>query len=179
MADTVAVPVCEDPALAVIDAVARVLAEVFSPDSSCPPIGGGCEVVRRFHGDGAPLSAWMSHSNTAGCEQPFLWVRLARRYRSAAFPSPTVVDDPCGHPRVIAVEIGAARCAVLDAEPPWEAYEHEFDTGLDDSWRLELALCRITKQLREQTPAVSVDAISPYGPDGGVVAWTAMLYIQL
>lgn len=172
-------PACTDPASGIIDAFTVALREVFDPASDCPPDGGGSTDVRFFAGDGAPLAAWDAHaSGKHGCNAPFLWVRAMRRFRSLSFPAPTIATYPCDLPRVLAVEIGVGRCAVVDQQPSWSDYAVEAEVSLDDSWRVELALCRAAGALRAAGYAVGTDTIAPYGPDGGVVAWTAVAYVQ-
>lgn len=172
----VEVPVCHDPLSDVVAAIAQALRELFSEKSSCPPLAGGSDKVRFFIGDGTPISAWHSHSSDVECGAPFLWVRLDRRYRSNSFPNPTTGTGMCRWPKVAAFEIGVARCAVSEVDPSWADYEEEFEVGLDDSWRLEKMSCRLAQLLDGH--AVTVDTITPYGPSGGIIAWTATVYVQ-
>lgn len=169
---------CVDPASAIIDAFMAAMREAFDPESSCPPDGGGTTEVRLFAGDGAPLAAWDAHAQGGECKYPFVWVRAMRRYRSNLFPAPVIDSSPCSLPRVLAVEIGVGRCAVAEADPAWSAYATEAEISLDDSWRIETALCRVASQLAADNYLVGTDTINPYGPDGGVIAWTAVAYVQ-
>jgi len=174
-----------DGAECVLNNVITALKQVFAPDSSHPPLGGGTEKVRVFAGEAAPLSAVDLHLADEDCacgQQPFLWVRLVRRYRSRAFPQPYVGDDPCGSPVVVAVEIGVARCAVMFSDScEWEDYANEAEVSLDDSWRIELALCRAATLMKRAncSDVVAFDSIIPYGPEGGVIAWYGTLYARL
>lgn len=170
---------CADAASDIINVFIRALAEAFDPDSDCPPDGGGSNTVRFFAGEGAPLAAWNSHATGDGCEHPFLWVRAIRRYRSKVFPTPTVEHNPCRLPRVIAVEIGVARCAVVELEPDWDDYAREAEISLDDSYRIELALCRAATLLGRAGVMVATDTIAAFGPEGGVVAWTGIAYATI
>lgn len=165
-----------DPALVVVEAVESALLDWFG-DGACPPKVGVTANVRRFAGDGAPLAAWDSHASQ-GCEEPFVWVRTMRRYRSSTFPAPTINTSPCGLPRVVAVELGVGWCAVVDQEPSWSEYATEADVSQDVSWRLEEALCMAARLISTEDGgrAVGTDTIAPYGPEGGVIAWTAVLY---
>lgn len=169
----------------ILNNVICALREVFSPHSSQPPIGGGTERVRVFAGEAAPLSAVDMHLDECGCgNDPFLWVRLMRRYPSDLdrFPSTNIGDNPCGNIMAVAVEVGIARCAAVFQENcDWTAYESEAEISLDDSWRIELALCRATAMLKQSqcSDATSIDAIIPYGPEGGIIAWTGTLYVRV
>lgn len=172
-----------DGADCILNAVICALREAFTPQGSYPPIGGGTERVRVFAGEAAPLSAVDMHINECGCgNDPFVWVRLMRRFRTKAFPQPYVGEDPCGTPTALAIEIGVARCAAVYAEDcDWTAYESEAEVSLDDSWRVDLALCRAAAKLKESgcSDAVALDAVVPYGPEGGVIAWTGTLYARV
>lgn len=173
-----------DGAECIINNSITALREVFDPGSEYPPIGGGSTVVRFFAGDAAPLSAVDMHINDpeCGCDRPFLWVRMMRRYRSRMFPQPYVGDDPCGSPRVIAVELGVARCAAVFADDcDWSSYEQEAETSLDDSHRIELALCRAVSLMKKSqcSDMVATDSILPFGPEGGVYAWIGTLYARV
>ncbi|MBV9871738.1 MAG: hypothetical protein JO214_14050 [Frankiaceae bacterium] len=168
-----------DPALEVVAAARTALLDWFKPDSAVPARVGTTTTVRAFAGDGAPLTAWDSHASES-CSEPFVWTRLMRRYRSQTFPSPTIDTSPCKLPRVVAVEIGVGWCAyvpepdrVIAAE-----YEKEAEISGDTSWRMEEALCMASALLRQDDGSrqVGTDTIAPYGPEGGVIAWTGVLY---
>lgn len=173
---------CVDPALAIIDAFTAAMLEAFAPEGDCPPLGGGSTQVRFFAGDGA-LPDW--NPTGRGCDQPFLWVRADRRYRSmiAEFPAAFVQDDrSCKQAAavpVLAVEVGVGRCSSMEASPKWDKLAEEARVSLDDSWRIELVLGRIGCNLRTPSRAVATDTIAPIGPEGGIVAWTGMAYVQI
>lgn len=155
--------------------------EAFDPASSYPPLGGGSTTVRAFAGDATPLAAVDMHIADAGCgNDPFLWVRLVRRYRSQTFPTPYVGPEGCRSQRVAAVEVGVARCAVIETGEgtDWKALAEEAEISLDDSGRIELALCRASALMQSAkcSDMQAVDGIVPFGPDGGVIAWTGTLY---
>lgn len=172
-------PVCVDPASEIVTAYTTALAEAFSPDSACPPDGGGSAVVRFFGGDAIPMAAWDAHSGGGeDCDNPFLWVRVLRRYRTSEFPNPDFSIDACNLPRVIALEVGVGRCSVVELEPSWDDYAAEAEVSLDDSWRIELALCRAAALVRALGYSAGSGEVAPYGPDGGVVAWTGEAYVQ-
>jgi hypothetical protein len=184
-------PNCVDPASDIINFYVTAMREAFDPDGACgPPDGGGwtdpANPVKFFAGDAAPLDAF--NQFTAGnseCSAPFLWVRVMRRYRvserlkrGTAFPPPAVDGGPCALPRALQIEIGVARCAVIELTPSWADYAAEAENSLDDSWRIENVLCALTGRLTHADYVIGIDAIVPYGPEGGVVAWTAVSYVQ-
>lgn len=165
----------------ILNKIICAMREVFDPASSYPPLGGGSTVVRAFAGDATPMAAVDFHVNETGCgNDPFLWVRLARRYRSQTFPQPYVGPDGCAAQVVVAVEVGVARCAVIETGdgPDWDALANEAEISLDDSGRIELALCRASALMKSAncSDMQAVDAVVPYGPDGGVIAWTGTIY---
>jgi hypothetical protein len=166
-----------DPVVEVVAVVMGTLRDAFKPDSSFPP-ENGTDIVRFFAGEGPATAAWDAHTNDTGCDVPFLWVRVMRRYRTEQLPAPAVRDNPCGLPRAVAIEVGVGRCAVIEQEPDWGDYEAEASVSLDDSWRIELALCAAAKRLRADNYIVAADEISPYGPEGGIIAWTGIVYVQ-
>lgn len=162
-----------DPAAEVVATVIESLRAWFSPAAPAEP-----PEVRFFAGDGPAMAAWDSHASQ-GCEQPFLWVLAQRRYHSHTFPAPTIDTNPCGLSRVISLQIGVGRCVNVDEIPQWETYAAEAARSLDDSWRIEQALCHASKQLVTDGAQVGVDTLLPYGPEGGVVAWTGVIYVSL
>lgn len=166
-----------DPAMAVVEAAREALLEWFKPDSVVPAKVGTTTNVRFFAGDGTPMAAWDSHASQ-GCVEPFIWVRMMRRYRSQTFPAPTINSNPCALPRVVPVELGVGWCAVVDQEPKWADYAREAEVSADTAWRLEEALCMAASLLRKDDAErqVGTDTLVPYGPEGGVIAWTAVLY---
>lgn len=170
---------CTDPAQEIVDAYLTALVEVFDPLSECPPLGGGGAVVRFFGGDAIPMAAWNAHSNGGDdCNAPFLWLRVLRRYRTNTFPDQSIGIESCSLPRVIAMELGVGRCAVIDLDPTWDQYAAEAAISLDDSWRIEMALCRGAAWVRQLGYSAGSGEVSPYGPEGGVIAWTGEAYAQ-
>jgi len=168
-----------DPAWDIVAAHMEALTGEFDPDGGTPPVGGGRAVVRFFGGDAIPMAAWNAHSQAGDdCADPFLWVRVLRRYRTYEFPGQAVAAEACALPRVIQLEMGVGRCATVDVNPSWEDYAAEAEVSLDDSWHMERALCRATAAVRGLGYVAGSDAIEPYGPDGGVVAWTGVSYVQ-
>lgn len=185
MADDIPDPCPSDPALDVVNAYSLAMREAFSPDGRCPPPTGGSNDVRFLAGEGPALVAFDLHTRNGQCKEPFLWVRVARRYRTdkARITLTPVLDTGahCGAlPRVVAIEVGVARCSVaVNEKARWDDYEMEAQRGLDDSWRLELALCRAASRLRVTRNEVASDVINPVGPDGGIVAWVATAYVRI
>lgn len=172
----------QDPAEVAINALMQAMREAFGPSSEQPPLGGGSSDVKFFAGDAIPLAAWSAHSDgNTDCSVPFLWVRLERRYRSKDFPAPWVGPAPCDVPVVYSLELGVGRCAVVDPEPSWKDYQDEAEISLDDSWRVQLAMCRAASLLRRTTATVltAEDGVVPFGPEGGVIAWIGTMYVQL
>lgn len=162
----------------ILNAAVCAMREAFDPNSSYPPLGGGSKTVRVFAGDGAPLDAVDMHISECA-KDPFLWVRLVRRYRSQTFPSPYVGADGCATQVAVAVEMGVGRCAVLSAEEPcWDDLANEAEISLDDSGRIELALCRASALMKDRqcSDMQAIDAIVPFGPEGGVIAWVGTMY---
>ena len=175
-------PCRTDPAIPVISAAINALRTWFGPtNTACPPKVGTSEHVRFFAGDGAPMVAWDSHASQS-CATPFLWVRAMRRYRTAAFPREELAaTNPCGLPRVMPVELGVGWCAyVPDADRvDWNEYAAEAAVSLDTSWRLEEALCTAAGLLDttdDEGRQIGTGTLVPYGPEGGVIAWTGVLY---
>lgn len=172
-----------DPAAAIIEAARAALTETFTGDGTTTkvPLVGNVAAVRFFAGDAPPMAAWDSHV-TKGCDTPFVWVRAMRRYRSLEFPQPSINTKPCTADvtRVMPVELGVGWCAVTDQEPSWAEYDTEASTSLDVSRRLEVALCKAARALTlgpdNDGRLVGTDTIVPYGPEGGVIAWTTVLY---
>lgn len=169
---------CQDPAAAAIDTFITALRKAFNPDDAvCKPLGGGSTTVYFLAGDGG-LPPW-----NPNCDEPFLWVRAAHRYRarSSDFPTAYMGDKHCNTPdlhRVLAIEIGIMRCTSLLDEPDWQRLTNEANISLDDSWRIELALCTAANSWRRKDRPVATDTVAPYGPEGGVTAWTGMAYVQ-
>ncbi|AGT12759.1 hypothetical protein REPROBATE_23 [Mycobacterium phage Reprobate] len=161
-----------DPAAHVVATVMQAVSEVFTaPDADPAP-------VRFFAGDGPALAAWDSHASQS-CDVPFLWVLAQRRYRSQTFPAPTIDTSACGLTRVISLQVGVGRCVDVSEVPSWETYLAEATRSLGDSYRIEQALCRAAKVLIADGAEVGTDTLLPYGPEGGVVAWTGVIYVSL
>lgn len=159
----------------IVTTAQAVLLEFFGPDAAVKAKVGTVNEVRLFAGDGIPLAAWNS---IGGCGDVFVWVRVVRRYRTRGFPTPTIDSAPCGLPKALALEVGVASCASMEESPRWEDYAREADEAMDTAWRLEEALCVMSSRLKrdDSERLTGVDTVTPYGPDGGVLAWTGVLY---
>ena len=167
-----------DPAADIVLAFIKALKQAFNPDDVVqPPVGGGSKEVWTFAGDGALPDAQLCKG------VPWLWVRLDRRYRvrKRDFPAAYVGVLDCKNPdvrRAVAIEIGVARCTTMEANPKRAVLEDEATIGLDDSWRIALALCMASDALTAVGHAVVTDTVAPVGPEGGMIAWTGMSYVQ-
>ena len=161
-----------DPAAHVVATVMQAVRDAFAPETGNP------YPVRFFAGDGPALAAWDSHASQS-CDIPFLWVLAQRRYRSQTFPAPTIDTTQCGLSRVIQLQVGVGRCVDVSELPSWDTYQAEAIRSLGDSYRIELALCRAAKLLAGDGIEVGTDTLLPYGPEGGVVAWTGVIYASL
>lgn len=164
-----------DLAVPVIGIVMDALRDVFDPAGPEPPEQGST-VVHFFAGEGPVTADYLPQS--PGCDEPFLWVRAARRYRTRGIPEIAVEQQPCALPFAIAIEIGVGRCSVTELEPTWEEYDAEGAVSLDDSWRIESALCVAARRLTDADYAAVTEEVLPAGPEGGVIAWAGMIHIQ-
>lgn len=175
---TAPTPKCEDQASDIITDVMNVVRLVFDPESECPPVGGGSKDVRFFAWAGAPMAAWDAHTvNGESCDQPFLWVRLDMRYRTMSFPEETPNLGSCAGQPVVVLEVGVGRCSTMEAQTDWGVVAREAEIGLDDSWRIERIMCAATKRLGAKGFQVSTESILPYGPEGGISAWSGMIRV--
>ena len=166
-----------DDVSTILDTVSTALKQAFTGGSSQPPLGGGTEDVRLLAGDTLPLAVWNAHVD-GGCGEPLVWVRLARRFRSRALPQVATEPTPCALPKAVEIEVGVARCAVVEADTDWQALAEEAEVSLDDSWRIEVALCRAVDMLADTTTQTTTGDIVPFGPEGGIIAWSGTLWAQ-
>jgi len=158
-----------DPAVEVVGVVMEALSTQFqiAPDK-----------VRFFAGDGPALAAWDSHASQS-CADPFVWVLAQRRYRSQTFPAPATDTTPCGLTRVLQVQIGVGRCVSVDEVVSWETYASEAARSLADSYAIECALDKAASALGDIGLQTATDTLLPYGPEGGITAWTGVIYSSL
>lgn len=162
---------CADPASAVITEVMNAMKAVFDPASPCPPVGGGSKVVMFFAGDGAPI-------DEVNCDRPTLWVRLVARFKSVIFPEPAPMVSPCGGLDVIQIELGIVRCSRMGGDITRAQQSVESEIALDDSWRLGKVMCAVASVLDPATN-IGTDMVVPYGPEGGLIAWTTNMYVSV
>lgn len=170
---------CDDPASDIISIFSTALASAYDPSSSCPPDGVTVTpAVQFFAGETAPLEAWDAHTADPGCDVPFLWIRLAGRYRTRDFPNPVTGPVDCDLPSAIEVEMGVGWCAVIDSNPTMAQYGAQAEASLIHSWRLDSARCSALTTLRQSNHKVAIDLISPYGPEGGILAWLTSTHVS-
>lgn len=163
----------------IVNTVRDAVLAAFNPtDAVMVPTGGGSATCRIVAGDAVPMQMWDAHAQGSDCKEPFLWVRVMRRFRSKQFPAAIIATD-CATQPVVELEIGVGRCSALSAEVDWDELDDEALVSLDDCWRVELALCRAQTLLTTAGRTVGTGAITPYGPEGGVVAWNGTLLVSL
>ncbi|WP_280499025.1 hypothetical protein [Nocardia cyriacigeorgica] len=168
-----------DKAVTIIGLVVEQLRAFFGPDAAVQPLGGGTDVVRILAGDVATPPPWLGseQDDCTGCD-PFLWVRLVRRWRTGNFPQETP-SAVCGAARVVTVEAGIARCYPI-TDDPTEQEQHAL-IQLDDSWRIDNALCLAMRKAENTDVALSttIGAGEPIGPEGLVLLWVQQAHAQL
>lgn len=174
-----------DPLSCAVNHVIAALKVAFAPDSIDPPMGGGTADVRFFHADVLPLAWFNAHMSGWECEnaEPFIWVRVVSRYASSNFPTPDT--SPSCKQRAAEIEVGIARCAYVGNgdDVDFEALLTDANVSLDDSRRIEKALClasaKITAPENGCGNNTATDILQPWGPEGGAFAWVTSLYVQL
>lgn len=168
-----------DLAVTVIGLAVTRLGEFFSPEAAVPPLGGGTEVVNVVAGEIVTPPEWVGtgSDDCTGCG-PWLWIRLARRWRTEEFPIEAVTGS-CGLHKAITIEAGIARCHPLTNDPT-ESQELAA-VQWDDSWRLDLALCAAMQDAEREGIAINtgLGAGEVYGPDGLVIASLQTAHAQL
>lgn len=173
---------CLDPAWPATQLALNVMRDAYDPAGPCPPDAGGSTVVRFLAGDNSALPPVNPDSEECN---PFLWVRAVRRYRTLEFPQPSLVGlkgSNCGLSRVLVLELGVIRCVKLSLQMDWDAYETMSEHAMDDSHRIEQSLCELGTRLGDtdeyDDKGYTTDTIAAYGPDGGIIAWTGVAYIE-
>lgn len=168
----------ENRLLGAVSAAQTALLSAFNPDDAiCPPDGGGSKVCRVVAGDAIALEMWDAHARGSKCAEPFLWVRVRRRFRSERFPTPTVDINDCTLPEVAELEFGIGRCTRITEIVDWKQQAVESVVAMDDSWRLGLAACAFRNA--RSGGDVGIGTTNPYGPEGGVVGWIATIFASL
>lgn len=164
--------------LPIVSAARDSLLAAFNPaDAIQPPDGGGSGVCRVIAGNAIALELWEAHAVGSKCQEPFLWVRVRRRFRTDKFPTPTIDVTNCTTPEVVELEIGIGRCTKISERVDWKQQQIEAHISLDDSWRMGLAACLFRDKLPNQD--VGVGTTNPYGPEGGVVGWITTLFASI
>lgn len=142
-------------------------------DEDNPPLGGVVPEVEHRPGSDVALDGLMD-GNCPG----IVWVNCHRIYTTTEFPAETDNPRPCTGQNAAAIQLGAARCcATVDDRgyPPSPAdMERDALIGLDDAHRLKVAACRAIRRAKDLDlidDAVQ-SALEPYGPAGGILAWT-------
>ncbi|RJO72972.1 hypothetical protein D5S18_22105 [Nocardia panacis] len=168
-----------DPAATIIGLAVTRLRQVFSPDASVPPLGGGTDRVWIVAGAEVVPPPWVGtdSGSCTGCG-PYIWVRLVRRWRTEEFPTESV-SAWCAAQAAVTIEAGIARCHALDASAA--ELEEIAAVQWDDSWRIDRALCAATADAKAAGVAsdTALGAGEPFGPDGLVIAWTQLAHAQL
>ena len=173
-----------DPARAILDEFVTAMGAAFNPnDAVATPKGGGTSNVRVFAGEGELPASLIVNTGSGECVEPLVWVRLAQRYlaRDTGFPDAFTGRLGCGeadvHP-ALAVEVGVGRCSTMEDDPAWDTLADEADISLDDSYRLMLGVELARVRLQGWARAFAADTVAPFGPHGGVIAWTGMAYVS-
>lgn len=166
-------------------------------DKQLAVVGCVIEGLRRYFHDQTPLGGKLGHpQHRGGVNIPIdgltgedctglVWANVLRRWSTVEFPAEVDVPRPCGAPRAIRIQVGAARCAVgLDDHgfaPTPDALEREALIVLDDGNRLENAVCFASAlaEDRDLTSDVVVGAWEPVGPEGGIIAGILTVTFQL
>lgn len=114
-----------------------------------------------------------------------VWVTVVRRFRTRDFPVEAYDSSNCQIPRAVTLQVGVARCSAMMDEygspPPADRIKHEAIRGLDDAYRLDLALCRAGMKLDDANliSGYALDSAEPIGPEGGVVSWMQQASFRL
>lgn len=173
-----------DRAVTVIGLVVAELRRSFAPGIDRPPLGGGTYTVHILAGELVVPPPWLAGDNDdcADCG-PYLWVRLARRWRAGDSARSAVFRDvqaeSCSQNRAITIEVGIARCHPLDGTP--QELEEHAAIQWDDSWRIDNALCRAMKSA-EGAQVITDSAIGagePSGPQGLAVMWLQTAHARM
>ena len=164
------------------------LLEFFDPAPTAPavaPLGGGTDVVWQLAGDIIAPPPWVGIGESDDIDpnecDPYLWVRLVQRWRQGQSQNMTASSfaiPKCGQARGITIEAGIARCYPLDGTP--EEMAQRSLVLLDDSWRMDLALCAAMKDAKDNAVAkeTGIGTGAPFGPEALVLTWAQSAYAQ-
>jgi hypothetical protein len=171
-------PVCVDPAEEFITVTMTAMRTLFDPSKTCPPEGGGTTVVHFVGGEGPFWDPLVGDGDQ--CDEPFLWVRLAGRYRTTAFPEADLVVNPCGGTIVVQLEVGVGRCAQwsLEATTDWTESDKYAEIVRDDSWRLDRVMCGLYGEIKNKAQ-LAVEPIMSQGPEGGGIITFTNIFIGI
>lgn len=152
-------------------------------DADPAPLGGTVTAVEHRPGELVALDALADEVGGPCSGQ--VWVNVLRVWRSVSFPTVSAESSSCRAPVTMELQVGAARrvCTVDDAgyPPTVDAMGHDALVGLDDATRIDRAVCLALRAGDDRgliTQSV-VAPIEPVGPQGGILAWTTVVTIQL
>lgn len=171
-----------DHAATVIGLAVAQLRRFFTPEQQVPPLGGGTDTVNIVAGEVASPPPWVGvrDDDDTSCDDcgPYLWVRLVRRWRTEEFPTEATAGG-CGLQPAITIEAGIARCHPFDPSPA--DLEEIAMVQLDDSWRIDRALCAAMREAESKGVVANtgLGAGEPFGPEGLVIAWLQTAHAQL
>lgn len=165
--------------LPVVGQVIEALRAQFC-DPEDAPLGGAVPTIEHRPGADVALDGLFQ----PGCPG-IVWANVIRIARSRDFPNEDEVATPCRGLRIVVIQVGAARCAATVDDhgypPTPEQMEADALVGLDDAERLERALCLAWTRIDDRNLGhqAAWTATDPIGPQGGVLAWTKTITIQL
>lgn len=163
--------------------IAEVMAQLRVQFHEGTPLGGAVPIERIQHRIGAEVVLDGFDGND-DCDA-LVWVSILRRYRTVDFPSEAYEIDNCRVGKAITIVVGIARCTSMMDDygnpPDPDQVAHEAVVGIDDSSRLDAALCRAGRVLEDDGRAngFALDAAEPMGPSGGIVAWVQQASFRL
>lgn len=167
----------------VVGTFIEALAEVFT-DAEHPPLGGVTPYPEHRPGADVPLDRLWGGDGIRECDA-MVFVNVLRLYRSNEFPGETEEARPCRGMLHAQVQVGIARCVStmddMGTPPPPDVLERESLVGLDDAGRLEAAVCHALARCddRELINQAVWTGLEPTGPEGGAMAWTCTVTVQL
>jgi len=167
----------------VVGTLLEEMRAVFT-DAEHPPLGGVTAPPEHRPGADIPLDRLWGGDGTRECDS-MAFVNVLRIYRGLDFPGESEAIRPCGGMLHAQIQVGVARCVStmdeMGTPPPAEVLEREALVGLDDAARLEAAVCRAMRRCneRELINQSVWTGLEPNGPEGGAMAWTCTVTVQL
>lgn len=164
----------------VVGTIIEAMRTQFTSDAATEPLGGAVPTIEHRPGADVALDG-LEYENCAG----IVWVNVLRMFRTTEWPQESDSMSACRGTLAVVVQVGAARCvSTVDSSgfpPTPEDMERDALVGLDDAVRLERALCIAARWLEQRGIGNGsvVGSSEPYGPAGGVLAWTKTLNVQL